>query len=470
MKRLRMAALLGFGWLAACSSSNPLAGDGGPREAGGDRSPGTAGAGAAGSSASGAAGSTGAGAAGSGAAGTTTDAGSGATGSGAAGSATDAGSGAAGFGAAGSATDAGPAGASPDGAADRGDATDTAIGTEVGVPGARDVDVLFMIDDSSSIAPLQQKLLAAFPTYIQVLESLPGGLPNLHLAVVSSSLGAGRATGIDHCPLGGDQGVFRTAPLGSTCTRATLGAGQRFLMTDRAGNANFTGDLGDMFSCIAALGSQGCGFEHQLASVLRALGADGRPAPAENAGFLRANALLQVVLLTNEDDCSAPPDSALFDTSSQLISDPLGPLQSYRCNEFGHLCGGQPPPRTPAGPTDLSGTCVSAEDGTLLRVSDTLAALAKVKSSPAQLLVSVIAGPPTPYIVNTGPSQVKGDQSMWPYIQHSCQAADGTYADPAVRLKQWADAFAGNGLFENICGGDLTPVANQLATALAKTL
>ena len=49
---------------------------------------------------------------------------------------------------------------------------------------------------------------------------------------------------------------------------------------------------------------RGCGFEHQLASVRAALD----PAlPPTNVGFLRADAFLAVVLVTNEDDCSASP-------------------------------------------------------------------------------------------------------------------------------------------------------------------
>ena len=186
-------------------------------------------------------------------------------------------------------------------------------------------------------------------------------------------MGAGRDPSIDHCPPGGDQGIFQTKPVGGTCAKASLNAGQNFIITSGAGGPNFTGDVSDVFACIAALGSGGCGYEHQFGSVLRALGADGFPAPAANAGFLRPDALLHVVLLTNEDDCSAPPDSDLFDSTSSMVSDPLGPLQSYRCNEFGHLCGGVPPPRTPAGPTDLSGTCVSNENGRLLRVGDVAA-------------------------------------------------------------------------------------------------
>jgi hypothetical protein len=153
-----------------------------------------------------------------------------------------------------------------------------------------------------------------------------------------------------------------------------------------------------------------------------------------------------------------------------LVSDPLGPLQSYRCNEFGHLCGGHPPPRTPVGPTDLSGTCVSAEDGRLLRVADIVTALKRLKSNPNQVLVSTIAGPPSPYVVDAAPAQVKTDPSMWPYVQHSCMALDGTYADPGIRLTQLAGAFGAHGLSQNICGdtgNTMKMVTAQLTSALA---
>src|SRR5262249_8144002 len=157
------------------------------------------------------------------------------------------------------------------------------------------------------------------------------------------------------------QGFLQAAPTTSpACARASLNADQHFIVNNM-GMPNYQGDIADVFSCIAQLGDQGCGFEHQLASVLRALGADGVAPPAQNNGFLRPDAYLQVVLVTNEDDCSAPPDSDLFDSSSMTVTDPLGPMQSYRCNEFGHLCSGQKPPRQPASQVDL-GMCVSAED------------------------------------------------------------------------------------------------------------
>ena len=332
----------------------------------------------------------------------------------------------------------------------------------------RKLDVLFMIDDSTSMAPLQNKLTASFPAFMQVLEGLPTGLPDVHIGVVSSSMGAGRNPDIAQCPPGGDRGVLQNLPRGATCARASLAAGQHFI-SNVAGIPNYTGDIADVFSCIAPLGDTGCGFEHQFASVLRALGADGQPAPPGNVGFLRADAFLLVILITNEDDCSAPPDSALFDSSSELVSDPLGPLQSYRCNEFGHLCGGQPPPRTPSGPTDLSGTCVSAEDGRLLRVADVVAALKNLKpNDPQKVLVAAITGPANPYVVDLTAPELP-DPHLWPVIDHSCttKEPDGsvTFGDPSVRIQQWVSAFGENGVFESICGDTfkaaLTDIANS---------
>jgi hypothetical protein len=333
----------------------------------------------------------------------------------------------------------------------------------------RDLDVLFVIDDSSSMAPLQRKLAASFPVFIDVLEHLPGGLPNLHLAVVSSSMGAGRNASIEGCPPGGDHGAFRAGPVGVTCDRGQLLPGQTFISNVR-GHVNYTGDLADAFGCIAALGDHGCGFEHPFASALRALGADGHPAPPENAHFLRENAYLLVVLITNEDDCSAPPDSALFDSSSALVSDPLGPLTSYRCNEFGHSCGGHPPPRTPA---DLSDTCHSAEDGRLLRVADVVAALKGLKADPSKVFVSAIAGPKAPYVVGTTDAEL-ADVAPWPIIQPSCSQteADGalTSGDPAVRVADWVNAFGPNGVFESICAGSFAPALQAIAIRTGDSL
>src|SRR5580698_579422 len=78
--------------------------------------------------------------------------------------------------------------------------------------GPGDLDVLFMIDDSSGMRSMQTKLAAEIPVFIRTLEGLPNGLPNLHVAVISSDLGApGDSTSVT-CTTAGDQGLFRLSP------------------------------------------------------------------------------------------------------------------------------------------------------------------------------------------------------------------------------------------------------------------
>jgi hypothetical protein len=389
---------------------------------------------------------------------------------GTAGAGGDAGGGGATTGVAGTSATAGTGGGGAGGATAGGSGAGGSTGPapwvqEIDWNGNHDLDLLFMIDDSASMAPLQHKLIVNFPAFMAVLKALP--LPNVHIAVVSSDLGAGR-TGAPACTdTGGDQGKFQFAPKDATvCASAQLNAGQTFL-SNVNGLANYTGDISDAFSCIAALGQHGCGLEHQFGSVLRALGADGHGgAPAENTGFLRPNAYLGVILVTNEDDCSAPIDSDLFTETSKYVSDPLGPLTSYRCNYVGHLCDGQTLPKSAGGPYQ---TCVSKEDGVLLRVADVVAALKGLKADPNKILVSALAGPPQPYsVTKTGVANNDDVERMWPEVAHSCTQTDGTYGDPSVRIWQFTQAFAGNGVFESICSPTFTPALQRIAEELGK--
>jgi len=346
----------------------------------------------------------------------------------------------------------------------------------------RDIDILFMVDDSLSMAPLIDKLAVNFPAFIQVLQNLPGGLPNIHLAVVSSDLGAGQWTGIAQCRVGGDGGEFQdqvgagTAAAGVPCAATGLDPGQHFI-SNVNGVANYDTNMGlaTVFSCIANLGEGGCGFEHQIQSVVRALGADPAfPLPAKNAGFLRSNAYLAIILVTNEDDDSAPPVTPLFDTTSESVADPYGPLQSYRANEFGHLCDGAPPPRTHAA-SFPPGACVSAEDkGLLIPLHTMIAELETLKTDPSTIFVAAIAGPPDPYNVILVPAPEgtsdAGAGIMWPNIDHSCVQSSGEYGDPSVRIKQFVDAFGSNGVFESICAASFSPALADIATALSRIL
>ena len=368
-----------------------------------------------------------------------------------------------------------------------------------------DLDILFMIDNSSSMTEMQQKLAAQIPAFVTALQSLPNGLPNVHIAVVSSDMGApGDQTTALGCTMVGDDGLFQSAPR-ATCTDTTLAAGATFI-SNVDGVANYTGNLADVFSCIAGLGDTGCGFEHQLASISRALGADGSPAPAQNAGFLRPGAELAIVLLSNEDDCSAPAGTTLYSlgvggSNQQNIANALGPISNYRCNQYGHLCVDSAasgpscllePPRSP--PADAQGTasaptldltdCESDDSyGMLTSISSFANGIKALKADPDnQIVVGAIVAPPTPYTVAWVPAA--GGQNtlpgeLWPEVEHSCGAmgtddvnpkstmspTDGSFGDPAVRITQYVQAFGANGVTGSVCDNSY---ANAFSAIVSK--
>jgi hypothetical protein len=341
----------------------------------------------------------------------------------------------------------------------------------------RNIDLLFLIDDSSSMRLSQDNLRRNFPVLMRQLENLPGGLPNVHVAVVSSDMGAGDGSVAGCNTTGGKKGIFQNAPH-DACPATGLAPGATYI-SNIAGVANYTGKLEDVFTCIAALGQSGCGFEHQFAAVTRALGVDGRAAPAENAGFLRPDALLAVVMITNEDDCSAKAGVPLYDTSSNTnITSQLGPPTNFRCNEFGHLCdGAHPNRRAPGNDVNASvfyDSCTSNEtEGYLLAVRDTADRIKSLKGDDGQIMVAAITGPQAPYAVrwkepNTPDTSCGAASCPWPETAHSCIAADGSFADPAVRIAELVGHFGDNGRLTSICDDDFAPALGAIADNISR--
>jgi hypothetical protein len=343
----------------------------------------------------------------------------------------------------------------------------------------RNVDMLFLVDDSSSMRLSQANLERNFPTFMTTLRNAPQGLPNVHVAVISSDMGAGDGSVASCDASGGKNGIFQYTARG-TCTATNLNAGNTYI-SDIGGVKNYTGNIEDVFTCIAALGEQGCGFEHQFASILRSLGADGRGAPAENQGFLRPEAYLAIILITNEDDCSATPGVPLFDTGSNTnIMSQLGPPANYRCNEFGHICAGGHPVRMAPG-NDVTATmpytdCTSNDgEGYLLSVIDTANRIKALKADPSQVIVAAITGPNVPYTVkwkapSTADTSCGAMSCPWPYIDHSCTASDGSFADPGVRVGEFVNQFGANGLNVSICATDFAPSLQRIGELINASL
>jgi hypothetical protein len=62
------------------------------------------------------------------------------------------------------------------------------------------LDILFMVDDSQSMRPLQTKMQAQLPAFMDALiDPATMQLPDLHVAVVSSSYGGGRWSNVNQC-------------------------------------------------------------------------------------------------------------------------------------------------------------------------------------------------------------------------------------------------------------------------------
>jgi hypothetical protein len=293
------------------------------------------------------------------------------------------------------------------------------------------------------MGPKQQALMAGFPALVQALRAAPGGLPNLRLGVVSTNLGApgSRVAECDRNDRGLLQGPAPGCPAGPT---------GRFLVSlDGGTRSNTTGNLTDAFDCLVrALGTDGCSFEQPLAAARRALDME---QPIENEGFLRGGSFLGLLLVSDEDDCSAPPTTDLFEPSPARY----GAQGSFRCNQFGHLCGGRPPAVSAAPLAD----CRSAEElGKLTPVSE-IAGFFRALVPPERLLVSVIAGPPTPYVVRMTGADVE--------VAPSCQSATGPAA-PAIRLKQFADGFGARGTFSSLCDGDLSGALGRFGQSIVQ--
>src|SRR5687768_11279861 len=199
----------------------------------------------------------------------------------------------------------------------------------------RQVDILFVVDNSSSMREEQTNLSQNFPRFIEALSQIEGGLPDVHIGVISTDLGAGNFQGASDCQTNGGAGEDGYLIVRPECA-GSITDDKKYLTSGGAEGNNFTGNLETVFQCMAELGDDGCGFEQPLEAVYRALALDGR-----NGDFLRPNAFLAIVILSDEDDCSANDPPQLFSTTDSS----LGPRTSFRCFEYGIKCDEVPDPR-----------------------------------------------------------------------------------------------------------------------------
>jgi hypothetical protein len=158
------------------------------------------------------------------------------------------------------------------------------------------MDILFVIDNSGSMKEEQDNLAENFPKFIETINDFKSGDgKNLdyRIAVTTTSRDVtvgnpgGGLFGGGGEQVTGDNGAFRHP---RTCKM------QRGWLERSDAN------LENTFSCVAKVGIDGSGLEMPLDVMKLAL--SDRVKDGTNAGFLRDDALLAIVMLTDENDCS----------------------------------------------------------------------------------------------------------------------------------------------------------------------
>ena len=349
------------------------------------------------------------------------------------------------------------------------------------IPVSADIDVLFVIDNSASTSDKQTIFAQNFPKFVAALDAFPTGRPNLHIAVVDSTVdiqaaGYGMGTGGCPSPDPGDNGLFQNAPRMVGCTPPT----GRFISDTKAPDGsrvtNYSGSLETTLSCIAQVGPNGCGFEAQLEAMKRAL--DG--SRVENSGFIRDGAYLAVIFLTDEDDASVK-DPAVF----SLADDSVGGHNDYRVQPlFAYKCD----QTISSGMGGTYTNCASRSDSYLQTPSYYSSFLSSIKD-PAQIVVAAIAGPPPGLMTNDSPPQTASSTNITigpltlngnvqPLaLQPSCSATingNPAIGRPGVRLGEFVKNFGDRGRFYSICQSDysaaLTDIGQTLFNAISPCL
>jgi hypothetical protein len=207
-------------------------------------------------------------------------------------------------------------------------------GTDGGVAGSRDagtggvlplqttkLDLLIVVDNSSSMTDKQEVLAKAVPDLVNRLANPALGIEDMHVGVVTSSLGG---HGANTCTTGDndDRGhLLATLPRG---TSLNLPAG--FASWARPATTDTL--VANVQGMITAVGEAGCGLEATLESMYRFL-IDPKPSAsvtlstcpggtgscatptgvdsellAERPAFLRPDSAIAIVLISDENDCS----------------------------------------------------------------------------------------------------------------------------------------------------------------------
>ncbi|WAS98029.1 VWA domain-containing protein [Nannocystis punicea] len=350
-----------------------------------------------------------------------------------------------------------------------------------------DADILFVIDNSLSMATRQAKLAAAMPAFVDALAGL-----RYRIGITTTDSGNLRCNAQDTGPERGElvltsclervaAGEFEVPgiledvseactaacalgdadlPIKPTATHLSEGELTPRKWVEVAGGVNNLPDgvsPAQALQCFMPQGVTGCGFESHLESMFMALKRTEDAGSPSNFGFMRPLASLSVVLFSDETDCS--PVSAfdeIFTTNKVFWEDPDAPAPtSALCWNAGVRCEG-------AGPQfagcfsenhDVGGVPGAADDAAVLqplsRYVGFLQGIEDLKrqSDPkSEVRVMMIAGVPQGY--ETHDAEIVYEEAPDPQVQNDfgigfgCLDTDSLGGVPPVREREVAEAFA----------------------------
>lgn len=168
--------------------------------------------------------------------------------------------------------------------------------------GTNAVDILWLVDNSGSMEAEQQELGARFDEFVTALADLQA---DFHMAVVTTDLNDPQRAGVFNVGPGNllSDGCSGIPAELSYC--ADVQRDGSFVRRGDYGAADEALDIEQLqrdFRCMASAGSCGSGFEQGLEALSTALGPE--RLNGANQGFLREDAFLLVIVLSDEDDCS----------------------------------------------------------------------------------------------------------------------------------------------------------------------
>lgn len=374
----------------------------------------------------------------------------------------------------------------------------------------RDVDILFVIDNSGSMGEEQATLARNFSAFIDVLEEEQVDA-NYRIGITTTDNGhvschtnaAGGRMLMSSCRsrqqdfVSGDNDATQEACLDicpedlanieiqPTTTHLDATPRPRTWLERIAGTTNLPDGLSttQAFQCLGPQGINGCGYEQPLESMYKAL-QRARIADEDQYGFLRDNAILAIVFVTDEADCShrTPDFDSMFlaDGDRTFWSDPtLGYPTSAVCWNAAVECTGSGGPYDDcqSASFDERGNPVPEEEGVMRPVSRYIDLIAEIEREKKELhpdqevLVAGIVG------VRSDGSALYQNTVTDPDFQTDygigpgCTSAAGE-AVPPVRLRELAEAFAVEGeqnLF-SICDDDYSVALKAVADRIKRQL